>query len=174
MDVYLGQLLTLQNDYGWIEDGLLAVENGKIKHIGKRQEALHLLHDADMIHDFRPYFISPALIDCHTHLIYGGNRAHEFEARLNGASYAEIAAAGGGIMSTVRATRSASAAELFASASKRLRCFMQEGVGTVEIKSGYGLDLASECKMLQVAQDLAAHHGVHVQKNLPRCPCCTA
>src|SRR5437763_6674 len=100
-------------------------------------------------------FATPALIDCHTHLAFGGTRADEFERRLAGASYEEIARAGGGILSTVKATRAASEADLRASAQRRLDALRAEGVATVEIKSGYGLDLASELKCLRVARSLA-------------------
>lgn len=96
----------------------------------------------------------PGLIDCHTHTVFGGNRSGEFEKRLQGVSYAEIAASGGGIASTVRATREATEDELFASAAKRLKSLMRDGVTTVEMKSGYGLDLANERKILRVIRRL--------------------
>ena len=100
--------------------------------------------------------VTPGLIDCHTHTVFGGNRSGEFEQRLQGVSYAEIAAAGGGIASTVRATRAASEDQLFASAEQRLKRLLRDGVTTVEIKSGYGLDLASERKILRVIRRLGA------------------
>ena len=105
----------------------------------------------------------PALIDCHTHLVYGGDRAHEFELRLAGATYEEIAREGGGILSTVRATRAASEDELIRSALRRLDALIAEGVGTVEVKSGYGLDLAAERKSLRVARRLAEQRRVTVR-----------
>jgi imidazolonepropionase len=106
--------------------------------------------------------ITPALIDCHTHIVHGGNRAREFEMRLNGASYEEIARAGGGIVSTVAATRGASEAELRASALPRIDALIAQGVGTVEIKSGYGLDIETELKMLRVARDLGQERPITV------------
>jgi imidazolonepropionase len=106
--------------------------------------------------------LTPGLVDCHTHLVYGGSRAHEFEQRLTGVSYADIARAGGGIASTVRATRSETEAQLTASALRRLDCLLAEGVTTVEIKSGYGLDRDTELKMLAVARSLARHRPVDV------------
>src|SRR5258708_38178244 len=99
---------------------------------------------------------TPGLIDCPTQLVYGGNRAHEFELRLNGASYADIAKAGGGILSTVRATREASEQQLVKSAATRLENLLAEGVTTIEIKSGYGLDIDTELKMLRTARKLGS------------------
>ena len=113
-------------------------------------------------HDAGGAWITPGLIDCHTHAVYGGNRAAEFEQRLNGATYAEIAQAGGGIVSTVRATRQASVDELVESALPRLRAIAAEGVTTVEIKSGYGLDTATERRMLQAARRIPDHLPVDV------------
>ena len=108
-------------------------------------------------------WITPALIDCHTHLVYGGDRAHEFELRLAGATYEQIAREGGGILSTVRATRAASEDELLRSALRRLDAFIAEGVGTVEVKSGYGLDLDAERKSLRVARQLAEQRDVTIR-----------
>ncbi len=110
--------------------------------------------------------LTPGLIDAHTHLVHAGDRAREFEMRLNGASYEEIAQAGGGIVSTVRQTRAASADELFAQSAGRLRALMRHGVTTVEIKSGYGLSLADELKMLQVARTLGERHPIEVRTTL--------
>ncbi|PAU60190.1 imidazolonepropionase [Pseudomonas sp. PIC25] len=137
--------------YSIIEDAALLVEGGRIAWIGPRHEAPV---GADETVDLGGAWITPGLIDCHTHTVFGGDRSGEFEMRLQGASYAEIAAAGGGIASTVRATREASEDELLASAERRLRNLLRDGVTTVEIKSGYGLDLASERKMLRVARRL--------------------
>jgi imidazolonepropionase len=107
-------------------------------------------------------WISPGLVDCHTHLVYAGNRANEFEQRLQGVSYADIARAGGGIVSTVRATRAASEAELLAASLPRLDAMLAEGLTTVEIKSGYGLSLDDETKQLRVARELSRQRAVEV------------
>ena len=107
--------------------------------------------------------VTPALIDCHTHLVYGGSRATEFELRLQGASYEEIAKNGGGILSTVKATREASEDKLLAQALPRLDALLAEGVGTIEIKSGYGLDIETEIKMLRVARQLGKERNVRVK-----------
>ncbi len=138
--------------YSIIEDAALVTADSLIEWIGPRSQ----LQAADyaQVHDLRGAWVTPGLIDCHTHTVFGGNRSGEFEQRLQGVSYAEIAAQGGGIASTVRATRAASEDELFASAHKRLRSLLRDGVTTVEIKSGYGLDLANERKMLRVARRL--------------------
>jgi len=148
---------------GIIEDGAVAARDGRIAWLGRRAE---LPGAATGTTDCGGAWILPGLIDCHTHLVFGGNRAAEFEQRLAGASYEEIARAGGGIFSSVRATRAASEAELLDSAAPRLQGLMAEGVTTVEIKSGYGLDLASELKMLRVARRLAAGHPVEIATSL--------
>ena len=111
-------------------------------------------------------WLTPALIDCHTHLVFGGDRGAEFEARLGGASYEELATSGGGIMATVRATRAASAEELYRSALGRLEAMAEEGTATVEIKSGYGLDLETEIRMLEVARRLGRASGLTVRTTL--------
>ncbi len=141
-------IATMVNGYGLIENGTVSIENGVITSLGSGRPA------GDAI-DCGGRLLTPGLIDCHTHLIYGGNRAAEFEQRLNGATYADIAQAGGGIMSTVRATRAASEPQLLDSALRRLESLLAEGVTTVEIKSGYGLDVETEMKMLRVARKLA-------------------
>jgi imidazolonepropionase len=139
--------------YGEVRDGAIGIKAGRIEWVGPRAglagapEAL-----ATEVLDAERAWVTPGLVDCHTHLVYGGNRANEFEMRLNGASYEEIARAGGGIVSTVRATRDASDNELVATASARLGNLLAEGVTTVEIKSGYGLDLATELRMLRIAR----------------------
>lgn len=150
--------------YGLIEDAALVVEDERLAWVGPRGELPATWRDRCAAeHDAGGALITPGLIDCHTHLVYGGNRAHEFELRLQGASYEEVARAGGGIASTVQATRAASAGELEASAVKRLRALMAEGVTTVEIKSGYGLALDHERKCLQVARSLGQTHAVDVR-----------
>jgi imidazolonepropionase len=151
--------------YGQLEDAAIAVKGERIAWLGpasegrRRAAARHL--DP---HDATGLWITPGLIDCHTHLVYGGNRVGEFEQRLCGASYEEIARAGGGIQSTVRATRAATSKELYESARKRLRRLMAEGVTTIEIKSGYGLELSAERRLLQVARDLGEGSPVSVRK----------
>src|SRR2546422_8481361 len=123
----------------------------RISWIGSRKEWKHRARDE---HDARGAWITPGLVDCHTHLVHAGNRAHEFELRLQGASYEEIAKAGGGIASTVRSTRAASEDELFLVAKRRLAQWIDEGTAVIEIKSGYGLDRNTELKMLRVARRL--------------------
>jgi len=151
--------------YGAVADGALGVAAGRIAFAGARRDlpaeprAL-----AKEIHDARGRWITPGLIDCHTHLVFAGNRADEFEKRLNGARYEEIAKHGGGILSTVRATRAATLGELVAQSLPRLHSLMAEGVTTVEIKSGYGLDLETECKMLRAAKRLAEQTGMRIQR----------
>jgi imidazolonepropionase len=139
--------------YSAIEDAAIVTCAGLIEWIGPRAELAPV--DADRTVDLGGAWVTPGLIDCHTHAVFGGNRSGEFEQRLQGVSYAEIAAQGGGIASTVRATRAASEDELFASARQRVQALMRDGVTTIEVKSGYGLDLANERKMLRVARRLA-------------------
>ena len=141
--------------YGALRDAAIATEGGRIAWIGTAQnlpDAPEKL--AESIHYAGRRWITPGLIDCHTHLVFGGNRAQEFEMRLNGASYEEIARAGGGIVSTMAATRAASEDALYDEATPRLRNLLAEGVTTIEIKSGYGLDTASEIKSLRVARKI--------------------
>ena len=135
--------------YGEIRDGAIAVKDGRIAWVGPRSE---WKGRAAQENDARGAWITPGLVDCHTHLVYAGNRADEFEQRLKGATYEEIARAGGGIQSTVRATRAASDTELAVLAARRLAQWIAEGVTVVEIKSGYGLDTETEMKMLRVAR----------------------
>lgn len=141
-----------QGTYSIIEDAAIVTSAGHIEWIGPRQQLPALV--ADRTVDLGGVWVTPGLIDCHTHAVFGGNRSGEFEQRLQGVSYAEIAAQGGGIASTVRATRAASEDELFASARQRVQALMHDGVTTLEIKSGYGLDLANERKLLKVIRRL--------------------
>ncbi|QKJ86505.1 Imidazolonepropionase [Paramixta manurensis] len=152
-------LVTMRDGrYNLIEDGAIAVRDGKIAWLGPRAEAATIT--AREHTDFGGGIITPGLVDCHTHLVFGGDRSHEFEQRLNGVSYAEIAAQGGGIISTVRATREASLEQLVSSARRRIEHLLAEGVTTLEIKSGYGLDESSELRMMrairQIAQEIPA------------------
>ncbi|MBL0243125.1 MAG: imidazolonepropionase [Rhodoferax sp.] len=150
--------------YGLIEDAALVVQGDTLAWVGARADLpANLRQRCTAEHDAGGALVTPGLIDCHTHLVYGGNRAHEFELRLQGASYEEIAQSGGGIVSTVQATRAASAGELQAASGQRLQRLMGEGVTTVEIKSGYGLSLEHERKCLQVARTLGATHAVDVR-----------
>jgi imidazolonepropionase len=150
--------------YGVIEDGAVAVTGERIEFAGPRGELPSPpAQCAARVIDCEGRWITPGLIDCHTHLVFGGDRAAEFELRLNGATYEDIARAGGGIRSTVRATRAATEDELAASAARRLQTLMAQGVTTIEIKSGYGLDLANEAKMLRVARRLGEMLPVDVR-----------
>lgn len=150
-----------RGEYSIIEDGAMVTAGSLIEWIGPRAELPP--GDYAQTHDLQGAWVTPGLIDCHAHTVFGGNRSGEFEQRLQGVSYAEIAAAGGGIASTVRATRAATEEELFDSSRKRLRSLLRDGVTTVEIKSGYGLDLANERKMLRVARRLGQELPVSVR-----------
>lgn len=155
------QLATMADDgIGVVSDGLVAAADGEIVYVGSAASA-PAFAGAQVI-DCEGRWITPGLIDCHTHLVYGGDRAGEFAARLEGATYEQIAHAGGGIVSTMRATRAASEAELIAQALPRLDALLAEGVTTVEVKSGYGLSLDDELKMLRVARALGRERDVRV------------
>ena len=141
--------------YGAIEDGAIAAAGGRIAWVGPRRDLPGSPERlARHVRDLGGSWLTPGLIDCHTHLVYAGDRAREFELRLQGASYEEIARAGGGIRSTVAQTRAASEDDLVASAQGRVDAFRREGVTTIEVKSGYGLDAANEAKMLRAARRL--------------------
>jgi len=148
--------------YGLIEKGAVAISDGLIQWVGPEKE-LPVEFAGLQEKDLGGRLVTPALIDCHTHLVYGGSRATEFELRLKGASYEEISRSGGGILSTVTATRNASEEELFAQSLPRFDALLAEGVGTVEIKSGYGLDLETEIKMLRVARQLGKERNIRVK-----------
>lgn len=147
--------------YSIIEDAAIVTNAGLIEWIGPKAELPGV--DAERVVDLGGAWVTPGLIDCHTHAVFGGNRSGEFEQRLQGVSYAEIAAQGGGIASTVRATRAASEEALLASARQRVQALLRDGVTTLEIKSGYGLDLANERKMLRVARRIAEELPVTVR-----------
>ena len=150
--------------YGQLINAAIGIKDGKIAWVGTHEQIKpHLTHyKSDQIKDVDGNWVTPGLIDCHTHIVYGGNRSNEFEARLQGVSYQDIAAQGGGIVSTVSATRAANEEELFAQSEKRLLALIKEGVTSVEIKSGYGLDLETERKILKVARALGDKHNIHV------------
>jgi imidazolonepropionase len=150
--------------YGLIEHGAIALHHGRIVWVGPMDalpDAPNML--AAAVESLDGALVTPGLIDCHTHLVFGGDRAHEFDLRLNGASYEEIARAGGGIASSVSATRAASEEQLFAQALPRAQALLADGVTTLEIKSGYGLDLASERRMLRVARRIGRELGLSVR-----------
>jgi imidazolonepropionase len=148
----LATMAAAQPGLGIVENGLIASKDGRIAYAGAASDAPSL--DATETIDCAGRWITPGLVDCHTHIVHGGNRAHEFELRLAGATYDEISRAGGGIVSTMRATRSESEEQLLAAARRRVETLMRDGVTTLEIKSGYGLDLDSEMKSLRVARRL--------------------
>ena len=167
-DIWIGgNIATMTRDgppYGAIRGGALAVADGAIAWVGPLADLPGPPGGlAARVHDASGQWITPGLIDCHTHLVYGGNRAREFEMRLEGASYEAIARAGGGIVSTVGATRAASEEDLIAVSQPRLAALAAEGVTTVEIKSGYGLDLTTELKQLRVARRMDEACGVTVR-----------
>ncbi|MGL4517921.1 MAG: imidazolonepropionase [Shewanella sp.] len=149
--------------YGAITHAAIAVKDGKIAWLGPRSELPAFDVLSIPVYRGKGGWITPGLIDAHTHLVFAGNRANEFEQRLKGATYEEIARAGGGIISTVNACREADEAELFDLGRQRLNALAKEGVTTVEIKSGYGLDTETELKILRVARELGKHHHVDVK-----------
>ena len=165
LDANIATMVAGAAPYGAIERGAIAVKDGRIAWLG---HAADLPGDPDnLAHTQRRMdgaWITPGLIDCHTHLVFGGDRAREFEMRLEGKSYEEIARAGGGIVSTVAATRAASVDQLAESARRRLEPMMDQGLTTIEIKSGYGLDLETEMKMLEAAGLLAQSEHVRVKR----------
>ncbi len=155
--------MTENGPYGMVENGALAVSQGKITWIGSRNKLPpNPESKTARVYDGEGGWVTPGLVDCHTHLVYGGSRAREFELRLQGATYEEIARQGGGIRSTVSATRQADEETLIEQSAPRLEALMQEGVTTVEIKSGYGLDLETELRMLSAARKLGERYPVTV------------
>lgn len=163
-NVHLATMTNNGQPYGAIRDGALAVKDGLIAWCGPKNELPPCDLLSTPLYDGQGQWILPGLIDCHTHLVYAGSRANEFEMRLNGASYQDIAAAGGGIKSTVAATRAASHEELFVLGKDRLNALLSQGVTTVEIKSGYGLNLETEQKILEVAKILDENHPIQIEK----------
>jgi imidazolonepropionase len=148
--------------YGLVEDAAIAIEAGRIAWAGAHAD-LPSQYASWQVHDLGGRLVTPGLIDCHTHIVFGGNRAREFEMRLEGASYEEIARAGGGIVSTVKATRTASLDDMVADALPRVDHLLAEGVTTLEIKSGYGLDVETELNMLRAARRIGAERPVRVK-----------
>ena len=163
--IYNTQVMTMDQShgtpYGLLNNTAVGILDGKITWLGATATASDI--NANKVIDGQGQFLSPGLIDCHTHLVFAGSRAHEFEQRLNGVSYEAIAQQGGGILSTVNATRAASEEALLQLACQRAQVLIDEGVTTLEVKSGYGLDLATESKMLRVAQQLPHHLACHVR-----------
>ncbi|TMO72302.1 imidazolonepropionase [Pseudoalteromonas sp. S3776] len=154
---------TVAAPYGTIENAALAIKNGEIVWLGEQSNLPSFDAFATPTLSIKGQWLTPGLIDCHTHLIFAGSRAEEFEQRLQGTSYEQIAAQGGGIASTVRATRAASHEQLFVDAKDRLNTLLAEGVTTAEIKSGYGLDVENEIKILEVARLLNEHHPIDIK-----------
>ena len=164
IDFNLATMTNSSSNYGEILGGAIAIGSGKILWIGKKGNLPNYNPDKVKVVHGNGQWITPGLIDCHTHIIYGSNRAKEFEMRLKGKSYQEIAEAGGGIISTVEATRKASQDEIYEGALKRLNTLKNEGVTTIEIKSGYGLDLENEIKILNVAKMLDKNSPLSIHK----------
>jgi imidazolonepropionase len=160
-DVHLATMSDGAAAYGIVEDGAIAVSGGTIAWLGTQSELPAA--ESRETRSLEGRWLTPALIDCHTHLVFAGNRAAEFEQRLQGKSYEDIARAGGGIMSTVNATRAANNDELLRATTARLNALMREGVATVEIKSGYGLNVETELRMLEVVRALAANSGLSIR-----------
>jgi imidazolonepropionase len=159
--IHGARVATLAGDrgYGDLADACVAWKDGRIVHVGQRAKAPAAVHEFNA----GGALLTPGLIDCHTHLVFAGDRADEFERRLQGVSYAEIAASGGGIASTVRHTRAADEAALLAASLPRAEALRRDGVTTVEIKSGYGLELESELRMLRVARQIGSTLGIGVR-----------
>jgi imidazolonepropionase len=164
-NAHLATMVGGAGPYGVIRDGALASAGGRITWVGPEASLPAGLAAGEVL-DAGGAWVTPGLVDCHTHLVFGGDRAGEFERRLQGASYEEIALAGGGIVSTVRATRAATDEELVSSARGRLELLGRRGVTTAEIKSGYGLDVHTELRMLRVARAVGEATGVRVQTTL--------
>ncbi len=154
--------LRTNDDFGIVEGGAIVLDGARILWVGAAGD-VPAIHRHERIHDLEGRLVTPALIDCHTHLVFGGNRAAEFEQRLNGASYEDVARAGGGIVSTVTATRAASEDALLDDALTRVDALIAEGVTLIEVKSGYGLDLNTELKMLRTARRIADVRAIDIR-----------
>ncbi len=167
VDVDLATMVEGGAAYGVVRDGAIGISDGRLTFVGARSGLPGSPQSlAREVHNGGGRWVTPGLIDCHTHIVYGGNRAREFEQRLAGVSYEEIARAGGGILSTVRATRSATEEKLLEESLRRVDRLLAQGVTTVEIKSGYGLDLENELKMLRVARRIGEYRPVDVRTTL--------
>ena len=160
-NVSIARMDAKDSGYGLLCDGALLIDGDRIGWVGRAKDVDPSLRDTRQL-DGNGCVLTPALIDCHTHIVHGGNRAREFEMRLEGASYEDISRAGGGIISTVTATREADEETLLAEALKRADALIAEGVGVIEIKSGYGLDLETELKMLRVARSIGGARPVRI------------
>ena len=160
-NVSIARMNAKDSEYGLLCDGALLIDGDRIGWVGRAKDVDPGLRDTRQL-DGNGCVLTPALIDCHTHIVHGGNRAREFEMRLEGASYEDISRAGGGIISTVTATREADEETLLAEALKRADALIAEGVGVIEIKSGYGLDLETELKMLRVARAIGGERPVRI------------
>ena len=160
-NVSIARMDAKDSGYGLLCDGALLIDGDRIGWVGLAKDVDPSLRDTRQL-DGNGCVLTPALIDCHTHIVHGGNRAREFEMRLEGASYEDISRAGGGIISTVMATREADEETLLAEALKRADALIAEGVGVIEIKSGYGLDLETELKMLRVARSIGGARPVRI------------
>ena len=158
---------TMNNDKdcGLLANGAVGITGGKIKFVGTTDQAMALASKSKSVKDLKGKLVTPGLIDCHTHAVYGGNRCREWELKLNGATYEEVAKSGGGIVNTVEGTRNSTVGELVESASKRVASLLSEGVTSMEIKSGYGLNEEAERKMLMAAKTIGEKFGVKVQKS---------
>ncbi len=161
---YNGPPPDADDELGELRDAALAIKDGRIAWLGSRQQLEAMEWSARTVTEARGLWITPGLVECHTHLVYGGDRSNEFAARLRGATYEEISRAGGGIVATMKATRAASEDQLLEQSLPRARALAAEGVTTLEIKSGYGLDLDNELKMLRVAQRIGEITGLTVVK----------
>jgi imidazolonepropionase len=160
-NVSIARMDAKDSGYGLLCDGALLIDGDRIGWVGRAKDVDPGLRDTRQL-DGNGCVLTPALIDCHTHIVHGGNRAREFEMRLEGASYEEISRSGGGIISTVAATREADEETLLSEAQKRADALIAEGVGVIEIKSGYGLDLETELKMLRVARAIGDTRPVRI------------
>ncbi|WP_372803954.1 imidazolonepropionase [Paracoccus seriniphilus] len=162
VDLTAATMVESPNPYGLIEDAAIAVVDGMIAWVGPRVDLPESFESLPR-NSLGGRLVTPGLIDCHTHIVHGGDRAVEFEMRLNGASYEEVARAGGGIVSTVKATRAATEDELLTQALRRVDVLIAEGVTSIEVKSGYGLDIETELRMLRVARAIMANRPIRVQ-----------